>query len=378
VLQTVKDGKELLATGTPVFKDEKISLVIVNVRDVTELNNLKKELEQTKNMSHEMIRELEALRTEQNLTGNLLLDSPAMHKIIKLAQKVAKVDSTVLILGESGVGKGVLSKFIHENSNRSSKPFIKIDCSAIPESLIESELFGYERGAFSGAEKSGKLGLVEMADGGTLFLDEIGELPLNLQVKLLRLLQDSEFIRVGGKEPIPVNIRVIAATNRNLEQLMEEKRFREDLFYRLNVIPIFIPPLRERREDIYPLIMNFLDIFNRKCNEKKQVDPAAMKILMNNQWPGNVRELENMIERLVVTSNDNNISVHDLPAHLLKQGDPELLMIGETYRQCMDNYEKKLLAKILEVAPNTTDMSRILGIDTSTIRRKLKKHGIDY
>lgn len=376
VFQTVKDGKLLISTGVPVFSDDKVSMVIVNVKDVTELNNLKKELEQAKNFTEKMSQELEDLRMAHEGLDSLVLASTAMKKIISLALKVAKVDSTVLIQGESGVGKGVISGFIHSNSERKSKPFMKIDCASIPETLIESELFGYERGAFTGAEKSGKIGLVELADSGSLFLDEIGEIPLNVQAKLLRVIQERKFMKVGGKELIPVDIRIIAATNKDLSAMVRDKEFREDLYYRLNVIPLHIPPLRERREDIQPLVQKYLDIFNSKFNEHKIPNPELLKILLDYDWPGNVRELENMIERLVVTSNDDIITINDLPKHMIPSEEPSLVMNGDSYKDIMDQYEERLLKAMTEKSKSTYEMGRYLKLDASTVRRKLKKHHI--
>lgn len=272
ILQKVPSGKEIIATGTPIFEDGEIIRVITNSRDITELNNLKRELSQAHQLAEKYQSELEFLRLEQMKTEDVVVHSPEMKKIVTLATRVAPVDSTVLIQGESGVGKGVFSKLIHNNSRRKNGPFIKIDCGSIPESLLESELFGYEKGAFTGASKEGKIGLIELANGGTLFLDEIGEVPLNLQVKLLRVLQDREIVRVGGNSAIPVDIRIIAATNRELETMVKEKSFREDLYYRLNVVPIFIPPLRERKGDIQPLVVNSLDKFNRKYKFEKKLN----------------------------------------------------------------------------------------------------------
>lgn len=376
VIQKVNNGKEVVSTGTPVFKDGKISMVVVNVRDVTELNNLKNQLKKANDISEKISFELETLRMQQMDTGNMILDSPAMKKIAQLALKVAKVSSTVLIEGESGVGKGVISKFIHNNSSRKEGPFIKIECSSIPENLLESELFGYEKGAFTGAERTGKIGLVELANGGTLFLDEIGEIPLNTQVKLLRLIQDREFLKIGGKTPIAVDIRIIAATNKDLRKLVAEKKFREDLFYRLNVIPVYIPPLRERKEALGSMILKNIEQFNEKYKMDKELDPEALKKLMNYKWPGNVRELENIMEMLVVTSTGRIIDIYDLPANIKESDEILSIAYGSSFKGIMDDYEKKILLKAMEESSNTQEMSKILDIDSSTIRRKLKKHNI--
>jgi PAS domain S-box-containing protein len=239
ILQKVPSGKEIIVTGTPIFKDDEIIRVITNSRDITELNDLKRELTEAHQLAEKYQSELKHLRLKQIKMKDIVIHSPKMKKILTLANHIASVDSTVLIEGESGVGKGVLNKFIYNNSKRKNGPFIKIDCGSIPETLLESELFGYEKGAFTGARKEGKIGLIELANGGTLFLDEIGEVPLNLQVKLLRVLQDREIVRIGGKNSISVDIRIIAATNRNLATMVKERTFREDLYYRLNVVPIY-------------------------------------------------------------------------------------------------------------------------------------------
>ena len=376
VIQKGSNGREVVSTGTPVLRDGKISMVVVNVRDVTELNNLKDELKKANQMSEKISYELETLRMQQLETGDIVLDSPAMKKVAQLALKVANVDSTVLIEGESGVGKGVISKLIHNNSNRNDGPFIKIECSSIPENLLESELFGYEKGAFTGAEKTGKIGLVELANGGTLFLDEIGEVSLNTQVKLLRLIQDREFLKIGGKNPQKVDIRIVAATNKNLRNLVSEKKFREDLFYRLNVIPLYIPPLRERREELGLFILKNIGKFNKKYSMNKEIGSDALKRLMDYNWPGNVRELENIMEMLVVTSRDNIIGIHDLPDNIVESDAVFDIHQGGSLKSIMDTYEKNILLEAMKKASSTQEMSGFLGMDASTIRRKLKKYNI--
>lgn len=381
ILQKVPSGKEIIATGTPIFKDGEIIRVITNSRDITELTDLKRELTQAHQLAEKYQSELEHLRLEQMKTKDIIMRSPEMKKIVALANRVASVDSTVLIQGESGVGKGVLSKLIHNNSKRKNGPFIKIDCGSIPETLLESELFGYEKGAFTGASKEGKIGLIELANGGTLFLDEIGEIPLNLQVKLLRALQDREIFRVGGKNPIPVDIRIIAATNRNLETMVKEKTFREDLYYRLNVVPIFIPPLRERKDDIQPLIMKNLDKFNRKYILQKWIEPEALECFIQYDWPGNIRELENIIERLIVVTNTEIIGLDNLPSIITKYKKTkkeEIFDVGDSlaFRETMEKCEKKLLIAVMEKANSIQEMASILGLDRSNVRKKLKKHGI--
>jgi len=255
-------SKEVLATSNPIFdKEDKIILVVTNVRDITELNELQRKLEQVEELNRLYKTELQQLKLQNS--RQLVMNSPKMKELLNMVMRVAKVDSTVLIQGESGVGKELIAEIIHSNSNRKFGPLIKVNCGAIPENLLESELFGYEAGAFTGANKTGKAGFFELAKGGVLFLDEIGELPLGLQVKLLRVLQDKEIVRVGGGQPIKVDCRILAATNRDLEEMISSNRFRSDLYYRLNVISLNIPPLRERKEEIPVLASYFLERLNK-------------------------------------------------------------------------------------------------------------------
>ncbi len=270
--------------------------------------------EERQRLINENIRLKEELK-ERFRPTNIIGESKAMHEVYDIIGRVAETDTTVLLRGESGVGKELVAHAIHYNSHLSSGPFIKINCAALPENLIESELFGHEKGAFTGAISTRK-GRFELADNGTLFLDEIGDLPVHTQVKLLRVLQEREFERLGGEKTIRVNVRIIAATSRNLEGLVEEGRFREDLYYRLNVIPIFIPPLRERREDIPLLIEYFLNRFNRKHGKNLSLSGAVLRTMMDYDWPGNVREMENTIERAVVIAKGKSITTMDLPLNI--------------------------------------------------------------
>ncbi|WP_313232157.1 sigma-54 interaction domain-containing protein [Tissierella praeacuta] len=379
MLQQV-NGKEVIGTGTPIFKNGELYRIVINSRDITELRDLKRSLEEAKLINKKYQQELDIISSKDKAkNNNIIYNSEKMDKIIDLALRVAKVDSTVLIEGESGVGKGVLSYFLHNNSLRYNKPFIKINCGAIPENLLESELFGYEKGSFTGANKEGKVGLIQLADKGTLFLDEIGELPLNLQVKLLNVIQNRELTKVGGTNIIPVDIRIIAATNRNLQDMIKNKTFREDLYYRLNVVPITIPPLRERKEDIPPLILNFLNRFNEKYNYNKKISPEAMKILLCYNWSGNIREVENLIERLVVTTNDNIINKQDIiDCQLVSITDYSSFDINKisSYKNIIAEYEKKLLLDIMSKCKSTHEMAEILDLDRSTIRKKFKRLNI--
>ncbi len=378
MLQKV-NGKEVVGTGTPVFKNGELYRIVINSRDITELNTLKRKLKESKLINKEYQNELQLLSSKEKAAScNIIYNSDKMERIIDLTLRVAKVDSTVLIEGESGVGKGILSYFLHRNSLRCNKPFIKINCGAIPENLLESELFGYEKGSFTGANKEGKIGLVQLADEGTLFLDEIGELPLNLQVKLLNVIQNKEISRVGGNSVIPVDIRIIAATNRDLLDMVKKYKFREDLYYRLNVIPITLPSLRERKEDLPPLINHFLNTFNEKYNYNKTISPDAMKLLLSYNWPGNIREVENLIERLLVTSNNDMIDKYDISGlPMFNMADNiDFDYKNKNYKAMADEFDRKLLVEVMKNCKSTAEMSEILDLDPSTIRKKFKRLNI--
>lgn len=315
MIQRTRTGRTIHCIGNPSLDPEgNIEFIIFTSRDLTEIRQLRNKIERTEHLLESFQEELEELRRFQNKEEEEFISfSPDMRKIVKMVDKIAKVDSTVLVTGKSGVGKGVIVSLIHKKSKRRKQSFIHVNCGAIPEPLIESELFGYEPGAFTGANKEGKKGLFEEADGGTLFLDEIGEMPLNLQVKLLKAIQEHEIQRVGGTRPIQVDTRIIAATNKDLEKMVEEGTFREDLFYRLNVIPIYIPPLKTRKEDISYLMDYFLEISNKKYGTSAYLTLEAENKLINYSWPGNVRELENLMERLVVIADKDEIQLTDLP-----------------------------------------------------------------
>jgi transcriptional regulator with PAS, ATPase and Fis domain len=304
--------------------------------------------------------------------------SSAMKNVLRSALKVAEVDVNVVLLGESGVGKSHLARWIHQKSPRRDGPFIEVNCGAIPEPLFESEFFGYEAGAFTGAHRKGKMGLAEMAEGGTLFLDEVAELsPLN-QVKLLKFIQEKQFYRVGGTRLLKVDCRIIAATNQDLKALVQEKRFREDLYFRLHVVPIAIPPLRERREDVLPLIEQFLEFFSRKYHCEKKLDGAAMMALSGHDWPGNVRELMNTLEQLVVTSSTPLITAEDLPAHLRERPESESVWDGsKTLSELLEEVERQALIRARQRCRTTVEMARALGISQPSVVRKMKKYAIE-
>jgi PAS domain S-box-containing protein len=379
-VQTTKSGKKLIVTGNPMFDQEgNIIRIVTNSRDITELSNLRQRLEETEKLMENYRVELAKLRKERLKSIDIIGRSSTMKHILELAEKVALVDSTVLIEGESGVGKGVIASKIHQLSKRCERPFITVNCGAIPENLIESELFGYEGGAFTGAKKEGKKGLIEMANGGTLFLDEIGELPLNLQVKLLHVIQEKRLMKVGGGESIDVNVRILAATNRNIQHLIKERKFREDLYYRLNVVPVVVPPLRHRKEDIPALIDNFLEAISEKYEIHKKVSSEARELLTAYNWPGNVRELENLIERLVVTIDAHEIMPGHLPDYILhSDGSSEKVFVLDicSMRNATEQVERQLLQKALVKFRNTYRMANALEVDQSTIVRKMQRYGI--
>lgn len=376
VHQKFKTGKDALVTSTPIFdKNGKISMVVTNVRDITELACLKEQLAKNKELAQKYYSEIEEMRVQLLNTLHVIAQDEKMLETMQIAKRVARVDTTILLLGETGVGKEEAAKFIHKNSNRSKDQFIKINCGAIPENLIESELFGYERGSFTGANSEGKMGLFEVANGGTLFLDEIGELSLDMQVKLLRALQEMEIKRVGGTKSVKIDVRILAATNRDLEDMVRQKLFRKDFYYRLSVIPINIPPLRERRGDIIPLVKHFLGGLNQKYSQNKNISSEVLSILYDYDWPGNVRELKNIVERIFIMSRENVIGFDVLPKTMIPNGNASdcqnHLM---SLKDAVARTEFDLMEKSFKKHQNVRDAAKELGIDASTFVRKRKKY----
>ena len=321
----------------------------------------------------------------ENKYKNIIGKSEKMQEIFRVIDKIADSDSTIIIHGESGTGKGLVARSIHHNSYRKNKPFISINCGAIPENLLESELFGHVRGAFTGAT-SPKPGKFELADGGTVFLDEIGDMSAELQVKVLRVLEDREFEQVGGSKTIKVDVRIIAATHRNLEEEVQKGNFREDLYYRLNVIPVTLPSLRERKSDIQLLIFHFLNQFNNKNNKDvKGVSDEAMKIMMNYFWPGNVRELKNIAERIVVLKGAGEISPQDLPENLQRVKKPlaprqnmEISADGIHLSTAVSDFEKSLILQSLEKTEWVKNKAaRLLHLNRTTLVEKIKRHHLE-
>ena len=373
-IQTTATGKKLLVMGTPIQNEAgKIIRVINTSRIIPNESGLSKELEDTRLLLDGYKRELALSRMAKENTS-FIAASPEMQKVFERAMKVSETDVAVLITGESGVGKEVLANLIATKSRRADKPYIKINCSAIPPTLFESELFGYERGAFTGAERNGKPGLFELANHGTLFLDEISEIPINMQAKFLRVLQEKEFMRVGGTKTKQLDVRIIAATNKNLLEEIERGNFRKDLYYRLNVVQICIPPLRERRDDILPLSLAFLEKYNRKYNLDCKFSPEVMDAFFRYSWDGNVRELQHAVERMVVLSPQSLIEVESLPEVIAKERG-EVIHVSEIIplKDAQRILEEKLLAMARKKYKTTTAIAEVLGVNQSTVSRKLSK-----
>jgi len=380
LIQTLQDGRQVLVTGNPVLDSQgNIRLVVVNARDISELNRLHMELEESRALNFQYCSELNFLQKYRDLHSEIVIHSAPMQRIFETAMRVARVDSSVLITGESGTGKSLLADMIHRASDRREQSLIQINCGAIPESLIEAELFGYESGAFTGARAKGKPGYFEMAHKGTLLLEEVGELPLGMQVKLLRFLEKNEVVRVGGTTPRRLDVRVLAATNRDLEGMVKAGSFRKDLFFRLNVVPLKIPPLRERADDIPPLINFLLKRFTRKHAAEKSLSPAVIDCFCGYSFPGNIRELANLIEQLVVLTPGERIGITDLPAavrenelavHLYPEDEWHL---GNVLREV----ERRMIVRALKTCGSQRKAARLLQIDHSTLSRKIKRHGIE-
>ncbi|MBU3180019.1 sigma 54-interacting transcriptional regulator [Clostridium psychrophilum] len=375
--QEFNTGKKVLVSSNPIF-DEKgnLNMVVTNVRDITELYELEEQLAKNMKLTEKYYSEIEVMRIQYLNLSDIIAKDKIMINLLEVAKRVANVETTVLILGETGVGKEEIAKYIHKNSKRKDKNFIRINCGAIPKNLIESELFGYVKGAFTGANKQGKMGLFEVADGGTIFLDEIGELPLDTQVKLLSVLEEGEVARIGAVTPIKIDIRVLAATNRDLEEMTKDKTFRADLYYRLNVVPLIVPPLRERRGDIVPLVQYFLSKLNKKYSFEKTFTIEALNTLYNYNFPGNVRELKNIVERVVVMSSNDKIFKNDLSIKS-SFNFTRVNINGEdicNLKEAVEKLEAKLINNAFNNAGNVRDAAKMLGINSSTFFRKRKRY----
>jgi transcriptional regulator with PAS, ATPase and Fis domain len=377
-----KTERHLFVTGTPAFDEEgSIFLVVVNERDMTQLNAFREQLEETRLVKEKFKDELAELSMLELKKQEIIAESEKMRQVLRTALKLAHLGaSNILILGESGTGKGLLAKFIHKSSKRKKNPFIQINCPALPESLLEAELFGYEKGAFTGAREQGKVGLFELAQEGTLFLDEIGDLPFSVQAKLLKYLDDHEIMRVGGTKPKIVDCTIIAATNRDLETLTKKRKFRQDLFYRLNTFIIRIPPLRERPEDILELVKYFLRKYNRAYKLRTRISPKALEVLQIHPFSGNVREVQNLLKKAVVMS-DNEV-LDEFILKTLESGVEKLtradIQKGHKLNLTEEllTFEKEILENAIARCKSTREVASYLGISQPTVVRKMKKHDL--
>ncbi|WMM24974.1 sigma 54-interacting transcriptional regulator [Tissierella sp. MB52-C2] len=377
-----KGETDVILSAIPlIYKGELIGAVSTD-RDLNEITNLYMELDREKTKVEILKQQMKEITQDKYFFGKIIGKSKALIDAMTIAKQVAKTDASVLITGESGTGKEVFSRSIHEESERKGD-FIPVNCSAIPSNLLESELFGYIEGAFTGAYKKGRPGKFELANGGTLFLDEIGDMPLLMQAKLLRVLQDGIVYRVGSGKPIKVDVRIIAATNKDLHKLMENGEFREDLYYRLNVVTISIPPLRERKEDIPELIKDFLLEFSKKNNkENLYITGDAMKVLTDYPWKGNIRELKNTIERLVILSQDNEIETKDIPIEIINSTNVTSFIdldrkIPFDFKGAVEEFEKNIIINALEKTKgNKVQAAELLNIKRSTLYYKLNLYGL--
>ncbi|MBI5522571.1 MAG: sigma 54-interacting transcriptional regulator [Desulfarculus sp.] len=378
IMQQIRGDKQVMVTGTPVFDDDgAIALVVTNVRDLTGLNELRAQLEESRRLSSRYYESLLEHEGFEHALQDMVVRSEAVAQVVRRAVKVARVSASVIIYGESGVGKSMLARVIHHLSPRKDRPFVKINCGTIPASLMESELFGYAKGAFTGAAAEGKAGLVEMGHTGTVFLDEVGELTPAMQVKLLEVIEDKTFTRVGATRPTVVDVRIIAATNRDLKAMVGQGQFREDLYYRLNVIPLNIPPLRQRREDIPPLALSLLEKFNRGMGLNKRLAPEVLDLLMRYDFPGNVRELINLMERLMIMSDGEVIGIADLPGELRRPAVPlaDPLEQGVGLKAAVQAYERRMIEGALRRHGSLAGAAQALKVHPTTLWRKLARLG---
>lgn len=374
-------GKKALTTAKPIFDNNNRLVGVFNsTRDISGLIKLQDELEEFQKLTQKYSEELQHFRRQQLKKDGFIVKSKAMGNILKLASKAASYDSNILIQGETGTGKELLASFIHKNSCRKNGPYIAVNCAAIPKELFESELFGYLPGSFTGASQSGKSGMFELADGGTIFLDEVSELPFSGQSKLLRVIQEKELFRIGASKATKIDIRIIAATNKNLLKEVKLGNFREDLFFRLNVIPLIIPPLRERKEDIPDLVYFFLEKLNKRYKKHVSISSEVIECLSNYSWPGNVRELQNLIEYLFIINQQDEIRTEHLPTqlfteHILEKYKPNCKHVSKL-KFLIENVEKNVIMSTLKTYKSTQKTAEILDIDPSTLSRKMKKYKI--
>ncbi|AZV43132.1 sigma-54 interaction domain-containing protein [Peribacillus asahii] len=372
IMQKLGRKKDVIVTGRPVFnQDGNIEMVVSSVRDITYLNQLKNDLERV-----ETISKLNNHRFTFDFVGEqksqFLFNSPQMKEIVQKVEQVAPFPTSILITGPSGAGKEEIVNLIHHMSDRHKKPLIKVNCAAIPEALLESELFGYEGGAFTGSKKEGKMGLLELADGGTFLLDEIGEMPLPLQAKLLRVIQDKKVQRIGSNKSKKIDIRIISATNRDLEKKMHAGEFREDLFYRIAVVQIEVPPLRERLGDIDVLIDHFFYNFKEQYRIEKELLPKTKQVLQDYHWPGNIRELKNIMESLIVSIPEVIIKPEHLPRHIFHSA---YKLFPKNLKNQIENYEKMIVEEAINRNNSIRKAAKELGVHHTTLLKKLQRWG---
>lgn len=383
-VQQVAEGRRYIASGHLVKnKEGKVVAAVAHCRDITEVMKNTTKLQEIEELLEKYSAYIRKLTMNSNRTGieyhNFQWKSNSRIAARKIMEKIASVDTTSLIIGETGTGKSLTAKKIHLLSRRKSGPFVEINCASIPGSLLESELFGYEKGAFTGATSKGKTGLIQAAEGGTLFLDEIGEMPLELQAKILHFIQSKTYLPIGARSPKQADVRIIAATNQDLEEMVEEGKFRSDLFYRLNILTVKIPPLRESREDIEDLALYFLSAFNEQHNKRKYFSDGVLKAFKQYSWPGNVRELENLIERLVILSEDDMIEEKDLPQKMVKQLTPSSVPYptrNKTMTEVLEEMERNMIIEALEKEGSTRKAAKFLGVTQSLLMRRIKKYHI--
>lgn len=364
--EATRSGQYSIITGVPIYDDDgDVSFVVSYSVDMRYSRRL-----------HEEYQKISALVSPdaQGAPGKGSLSGGSMKAIAATIEKLAKVNTTVLITGESGVGKNVVARMVHHLSDRADGPLVEINCAGIPAPLLESELFGYEAGAFTGASQKGKEGRIALADKGTLFLDEIGELPLRLQSKLLQVIQEKQIVKLGGVKPVSIDFRLVAATNQDLEALVEKKRFRSDLFFRLNVLPLRIPPLRERREEIVPLCLSVLEEMNAKYGTEKIFSEEVKRHLAAYSWPGNIRELRNFIERLVIVSSGGVIKTDELPEHMFRRQEPLGNTLGKSLPDALEALERRMILEAYKACGTTTGVAKALGISQPTAARKIAKY----
>ncbi|MET3288647.1 UNVERIFIED_CONTAM: TyrR family helix-turn-helix protein [Brevibacillus sp. OAP136] len=384
-VQTLVNGQKYMVTGHLIHNEAgDVAYVVAHARNLGKVttNTPQLELDEINSLLQHYLMEIRKINIQQLSKQNgeaFIGQGLAYRNLVEMIDTVAGVETTVLIMGETGVGKNAVAGHIHRLSERHEKPIIHVNCAAIPETLIESELFGYQKGAFTGANTTGKIGLVKLAEGGTLFLDEISELPLHLQAKLLQLLQNKTYLPIGATQTVKADVRIIVATNRDLEQMVNEGRFRADLYYRLNILPINIPPLRERRDDIFPLLNFYLALFTERHKRKRSFSREAIDLLQNYSWPGNVRELENLVEQVVIITKKEEISIDDLPERFQATHQEEQIFdsMGESLPEIMAHVERKVIEQAYRKHKTTRKTATALGITQSLLMRRLQHYEIE-